>query len=74
MGLNMSARLQEYLRSRGENLKYSNRTVARGKGLDELGAQLCPNFESLVQSCDVIFTMVRVSTTLKVTCILLTYV
>ncbi|EME42130.1 hypothetical protein DOTSEDRAFT_73050 [Dothistroma septosporum NZE10] len=58
MGLNMSRRLQNHLNSRGEQLKYSNRTIARGETLEKLGARVCPDFESLVQNCDVIFTMI----------------
>lgn len=54
----MAARLQGHLHSSGNTLGYSNRTTARGKPLDELGAKLYATFENLVQACDTIFIMV----------------
>ncbi|GME66486.1 6-phosphogluconate dehydrogenase family protein [Neofusicoccum parvum] len=56
MGLAMATNLQKHLRSTGApDLHYSNRTIARGVPLQELGAEPCNNVFSLIESTDIIF-------------------
>lgn len=59
MGLAMAANLQNHLKSKmGLNLVYSNRTISRGAPLEAIGAVPEPSFETLVQRCSIVFTMV----------------
>ncbi|KAG2415204.1 hypothetical protein HFD88_006395 [Aspergillus terreus] len=62
MGLAMATNLQKHLASRSgsalQNLIYSNRTMARGDALKQLGATPESSFQNLVAQCGIIFTMV----------------
>ncbi|KAJ0357986.1 hypothetical protein COL922a_014629, partial [Colletotrichum nupharicola] len=58
MGLGMALNLQKHLQAQGgRSLRYSNRSLAKGQSLEDAGAISEKDFESLVQGCDVIFTM-----------------
>ena len=61
MGLAMATNIQRHIKLDGvyPALKYWNRTLERGKPLEELGATACPTIADLAQSCDVIFISVR---------------
>ncbi|KAL4819977.1 NAD binding domain of 6-phosphogluconate dehydrogenase-domain-containing protein [Aspergillus spinulosporus] len=59
MGLGMALNLQKHLQAQGQlALRYSNRSLAKGRPLQDAGATPEKDFESLVQACDIIFTMV----------------
>ncbi|KAJ5576970.1 hypothetical protein N7535_003896 [Penicillium sp. DV-2018c] len=59
MGLAMASNLQRHLATKKAlSLIYSNRTMSRGATLQALGGVSEPNFEKLVSSCGIIFTMV----------------
>ncbi|KAL4752275.1 hypothetical protein BDW72DRAFT_192221 [Aspergillus terricola var. indicus] len=59
MGLSMARNLQRHLQAQGQPaLHYSNRSLAKGQPLQDAGATPEKDFESLVQVCDIIFTMV----------------
>lgn len=62
MGLAMATNIQKHIQQQHNRLpplKYWNRTLARGKPLEELGATACDTIADLVQSCDVIFISVN---------------
>ncbi|KAL3484929.1 6-phosphogluconate dehydrogenase family protein [Aspergillus germanicus] len=59
MGLGMALNLQKHLHAQGgPPLRYSNRSFAKGQPLLNAGAIPEKGFEALVQSCDIIFTMI----------------
>jgi 3-hydroxyisobutyrate dehydrogenase-like beta-hydroxyacid dehydrogenase len=62
MGLAMAQNIQQYI---SENklpaLRYSNRTISRGKPLEKLGGVPCEFIAELAQSCDVVFISVGTS-------------
>jgi 3-hydroxyisobutyrate dehydrogenase-like beta-hydroxyacid dehydrogenase len=58
MGLGMSLNLQKYFQANNlPPLRYSNRTLSKGDALRDAGA-VPEDFNTVVQSSDVIFTMV----------------
>lgn len=62
MGIGMALNLQNHLASNGlPPLRYSNRTLSRGDGLQEAGGLPERDFETLVLKSTVVFTMVRVA-------------
>lgn len=59
MGIGMSKNLQTCLGRQGlPSLRFSNRSLDKGKSLEALGAESVADFPSLVQQSDIIFTMV----------------
>jgi 3-hydroxyisobutyrate dehydrogenase-like beta-hydroxyacid dehydrogenase len=63
MGLGMALNLQKHLQAQGgPPLRYSNRSLGKGQPLQDAGAIPEKDFEALAQSCDIIFTMVRMAT------------
>ena len=59
MGLAMANNLQRHLvGKRAPAMLYNNRTLARGKPLQELGGVPTKSFENVVKDCGIIFTMV----------------
>ena len=61
MGLGMALNLARHLKTvGGPALRYSNRTLEKGKPLEEAGAFPEPDYESVVKASDIVFTMVRV--------------
>lgn len=61
MGIGMAHNLQNHLAQVGAPpLMYSNRTLSKGEPLQAAGGKPQPDFKTLVEQCDVIFTMVRV--------------
>ncbi|USP74522.1 6-phosphogluconate dehydrogenase nad-binding [Curvularia clavata] len=67
MGLAMAVNIQKHIQQqqgRLPPLKYWNRTLARGKPLQDLGAMACAKIADLVQTCDVIFISVSDDTAL----------
>lgn len=62
MGLGMAKNLQKHLKSSGlPSLCFTNRTMSRGKSLEELGGQPLPTIAEIVQKSDIIFSSVSVS-------------
>ena len=65
MGLAMATNMQKHMQQQQNAfppLKYWNRTLARGKPLDDLGAIACPTIAELAQTSDVIFISVSPTT------------
>ncbi|KAL2838465.1 6-phosphogluconate dehydrogenase family protein [Aspergillus pseudoustus] len=61
MGLGMALNLQKHLQAQGQPaLHYSNRSLGKGRSLQDAGALPEKDFESLVRASDIIFTMVGV--------------
>ncbi|CCF35508.1 hypothetical protein CH063_01325 [Colletotrichum higginsianum] len=59
MGIGMALNLQNHLASNGlPPLRYSNRTLSRGDGLQEAGGLPERDFETLVLKSTVVFTMI----------------
>ena len=59
MGIGMALNLQKHLQENKQpSLHYSNRTLSKGDILKTAGAIPEVDYASLVQSCDIIFTMV----------------
>lgn len=59
MGLKMASNLQaHFARNDLPPLLFSNRTLGKGQALVEVGAEQVPDFLSLVEASDIIFTMV----------------
>ncbi|RDW89821.1 NAD(P)-dependent oxidoreductase [Aspergillus mulundensis] len=59
MGLGMALNLQKYLDANGlPPLHYSNRSLSKGQALQDAGGIPKDDFESVVQDCDIIFTMI----------------
>ncbi|KAL4954892.1 6-phosphogluconate dehydrogenase family protein [Aspergillus filifer] len=59
MGLGMALNLQNHLKANNlPPLHYSNRSLSKGQPLQDAGAIPKDNFEELVQTCDIIFTMI----------------
>ncbi|EMD61717.1 hypothetical protein COCSADRAFT_202097 [Bipolaris sorokiniana ND90Pr] len=61
MGLAMATNIQKHIQQHQDaypQLKYWNRTISRGKPLEELGATACATVADLVQTCNVIFISV----------------
>ncbi|THX00864.1 NAD(P)-binding protein [Aureobasidium pullulans] len=59
MGIGMSENLQTCLGRQGlPPLRFSNRSLDKGKSLEALGAESVADFPSLVQQSDIIFTMI----------------
>lgn len=65
MGAGMALNLQKHLARNGSSLLYSNRTLSKGEALATAGARSVPDFKSLVQRADVVFTMISNDTVLK---------
>lgn len=62
MGLGMAKKLQKHLKSSSlPSLCFTNRTMSRGKSLEELGGQPLPTIAEVVQKSDIIFSSVCVS-------------
>lgn len=62
MGLGMAKNLQKHLRSNNlPSLCFTNRTMSRGKSLEELGGEPSPTIADVVQKSDIIFSSVCVS-------------
>lgn len=60
MGIGMAKNLQKHLKAtNGLPLCYTNRTLARGAPLKELGGRPCESIAEVVESSDIIFTSVR---------------
>ncbi|KAL2814028.1 6-phosphogluconate dehydrogenase family protein [Aspergillus granulosus] len=59
MGLGMALNLQKHLQTQGQSpLHYSNRSLVKGQPLQDAGAIPERDFECLVQTCNIIFTMI----------------
>ncbi|KAF1915098.1 hypothetical protein BDU57DRAFT_262458 [Ampelomyces quisqualis] len=59
MGLAMATNIQKHLKQKSlPSLRYWNRTISRGKPLEESGGIPCPSPTELLQDCDVIFISV----------------
>ncbi|KAF1996858.1 NAD(P)-binding protein [Amniculicola lignicola CBS 123094] len=66
MGLAMATNIQIHIhKSRLPSLRFSNRTLERGRSLHELGAYACREIAELVEGCDVIFISVSNDEVLK---------
>ncbi|OJD29867.1 6-phosphogluconate dehydrogenase family protein [Diplodia corticola] len=62
MGLGMALNLTRHLKSAGAPpLRYSNRTLEKGKPLAEAGALPEQNYEAVVNASDIVFTMACIS-------------
>lgn len=60
MGLGMALNLQRHLQVNDlPPLRYSNRTLSKGKPLQDAGAIPEDQFQEVVEKSDLIFTMVR---------------
>ncbi|KAL4874790.1 6-phosphogluconate dehydrogenase family protein [Aspergillus karnatakaensis] len=65
MGLGMALNLQKHLHANNlPPLQYSNRSLEKGQPLQDAGAIPKADFESVVQSSDIIFTMISNDTVL----------
>lgn len=60
MGLGMALNLARHLKTVGAPaLRYSNRTLEKGKPLEAAGALPEQDYASVVKASDIVFTMVR---------------
>ncbi|KAL4965122.1 NAD(P)-dependent oxidoreductase [Aspergillus stella-maris] len=65
MGLGMALNLQKHLKANSlPPLHYSNRSLSKGQLLQDAGAIPKDNFEELVQTCDIIVTMISIDAVL----------
>ncbi|KAI5460700.1 hypothetical protein BGZ63DRAFT_358467 [Mariannaea sp. PMI_226] len=59
MGIGMALNLQNHLAAQGlPPLLYSNRTLSRGEPLKDIGAIPMESFEAVLESSDILFTMI----------------